>query len=106
MAIKNTNDIHALTTAEIGRQVRMHSERRKQIVAERAAMYASALKNGTTGETPVVDADERAAREHAKHLLNGSAPESLNLPPEIARDRILLREQRGIEITLKILTHK
>src|SRR5439155_14282924 len=95
-----------LTCAEIDRQVRLHSERRRQIINERAAMYASALKNGTSGETPVVDADERAAREHAKGLLNGAAPESLSLPPEITRDRMLLREQRGIEIALKILTDK
>ena len=73
---------------------------------ERAAMYASALKNGGWRDTPVVDADERAAREHAKSLLNGSAPESLSLPPEITRDRMLLREQRGIEIVLKILSDK
>jgi hypothetical protein len=39
-------------------------------------------------------------------LLNGSAPESLSLPPEITRDRMLLREQRGIEIALKILSSK
>src|SRR6266702_1356460 len=102
MATKNT-EIHDLTTAEIGRQVKIHVERSQQIMTERAAMYASALKNGGWRDTPVVDADERAAREHAKSLLNGSAPESLSLPPEITRDRMLLREQRGIEIVLKIL---
>src|SRR5258705_92225 len=106
MANKNTESIHALTTAEIGRQVRMHTERSRQILNERAAMYASAMKNGYSGDTPVVDADERAAREHAKSLLNGSAPESLSLPPEITRDRMLLLEQRGIEIVLKILGDK
>lgn len=105
MATKNT-EIHALTTAEIGRQVKIHSDRSQQIKNERAAMYASALKNSYSGDTPIVDADERAAREHAKSLLNGSAPESLSLPPEITRDRMLLREQRGIEIVLKILGDK
>jgi hypothetical protein len=69
-------------------------------------MYANALKNGYSGDTPIVDADERAAREHAKGLLNGSAPESLSLPPEITRDRMLMREHRGIEIALKILSSK
>jgi hypothetical protein len=106
MATKHTSEIHALTTAEIARQIRMHSERRLQIVNERAAMYANALKNGGSFETPMVDADERAAREHAKSLLNGAAPESLSLPPEITRDKMLLREQRGIDIALKILTDK
>jgi hypothetical protein len=105
MATKNT-EIHTLTTAEIGRQVKIHSDRSRQIINERAAMYANALKNGGSGDTPILDADERAARQHAKSLLNGSAPESLSLPPEITRDRMLLREQRGIEIVLKILSDK
>ena len=106
MATKNTETIHALTTAEIFRQVKIHGDRSRQIINERAAMYANALKNGVRGDTPIVDADERAAREHAKSLLNGSAPQSLSLPPEITRDRMLLREQRGIEIVLKILSDK
>src|SRR5947207_9304484 len=106
--MKNTDDIHELTTAEIARQIQMHSERRKEIVNERAAMYASVLKSGGGAfESPVVDADERAARAIAKNLLNGSAPESLSfMPLEITRDRMLLREQRGIDIALKILTDK
>jgi hypothetical protein len=99
--------IHELTTAEIGRQIGIHTERRQHIINERAATYANALKNGGFGgDTVVVDADERAAREHAKNLLNGSAPESLSLPPEITRDRMLIREMRGIDIALKILTDK
>jgi hypothetical protein len=100
------NAIHALTTAEIARQIAPYSERLKQIKNERAALYAHALKNGGVGDTPVIDADERAAREHAKNLLNGAAPEFLSLPPEITRDRILLREQRALELVLKILADK
>jgi hypothetical protein len=106
MPTKNTETIHALTTAEVGRQVKMYSERRQQIDDERAAAYAYALKNGGAPDTPVVDADERAALEHAKNLLNGYAPQSLSLPPEISRDRILLRERRGLDIVLKILADK
>src|SRR5258708_841936 len=106
MATKPTETILEMTTAEIGRQAAVHSERRRQIVNERAKNYASAQKNGGWHDTPVVDADERAAREHAKSLLNGSAPESLSLPPEINRDRMLLREMRGIDIALKILASK
>jgi len=30
----------------------------------------------------------------------------LSLPPELARDRVLLREQRGIELAMKILANK
>jgi hypothetical protein len=100
-------EIHALTTAEIARQIRLHSDRRMQIVNERAAMYATALKNGGASESPVIDDDEKAARQHAKSLLNGSAPASLSVVESgITLDKILYREQRGIDIALKILTDK
>jgi hypothetical protein len=105
MAMKNT-EIHELTTAEIARQTAPLNARYQEIVSERAANYRSALKNGGGGATPIIDPDERAAREHAKTLLNGSSPGSLLLPPEITRDRALLREQRGIEIALKIFASK
>jgi hypothetical protein len=106
MMPNNSTDIHALTLAEVNRQIQVHSERRRQIVEERAAIFASTQKNGGAIESPIVDADERAAREHAKSLLNGSAPPSLSLPPEITSDKRLYREQRGIEIVLKVLTDK
>jgi hypothetical protein len=106
MATKNTETIYELTTAEIARQTAPLNARYQEIVSERAANYRSALKNGGGGATPIIDPDERAAREHAKNLLNGSAPGSLLLPPEITRDRALLREQRGIEIALKIFASK
>ena len=99
--------IHDLTTAEIDRQIAALAARRVEISNERASMYAHALKNGSSGgESPIVDADERAAREHAKTLLNGSAPSPLSLPPEITREKMLSREQRGIDIALKILGDK
>jgi hypothetical protein len=106
MSMKNTETIYELTTTEIARQTAPLNARYQEIVSERAANYRSALKNGGGGATPILDPDERAAREHAKHLLNGSAPGSLLLPPEITRDRALLREQRGIEIALKIFASK
>ena len=106
MATKNTETIYELTTAEIGRQTAPLNARYQEIVSERAENYRGALKNGSGGATPILDPDERAAREHAKHLLNGSAPGSLLLPPEITHDRELLREQRGIEIALKIYASK
>jgi hypothetical protein len=96
-------EIHALTTAEIARKQATLAARLREIVSERADDYRKAVKSGPS---PVFDADERAARDHARHLLNGAAPESLALPPEIARDRILLREQRGIELAMKILSSK
>lgn len=99
------NEIHAEISAELARQIRQLSERRLQIVAERAAICAAAVKSGTH-QSPVVDEDERAAREHAKQLLNGSAPASLSLPPDVSRDRQLYREQRGLDIVLKILSDK
>jgi hypothetical protein len=97
------SEIHELTTAEIARQSAVLSARRQEIVGERAENYRSALKSGAA---PIVDPDERAARDHAKSLLNGASPPELSLPPEITRDRMLLREQRGIEIALKILSSK
>ncbi len=106
MPTKHTETIHALTLAEINRQIGVHSARRQQIVEERAAAYASALKTGVTGESPAADADERAAREHSKNVLNGSAPLSLSLPPELSHDKVLYREQRGLDIVLRVLTSK
>jgi uncharacterized protein with GYD domain len=80
------NEIHALTAAEIDRQIRIHSERRQQIVAERAAMFSSALKNGTTNvEAPIIDADENAAQASSngipssKHQQNLAAPRGSSL---------------------------
>lgn len=101
-----TNTVHELTSAEISRQIRRHSERRQEIVNERADIYASAMKNGGSFTSPIADADELAARAHAKALLNGSAPDFLSLPPETSREKILYREQRGIDIALKVLTDK
>jgi hypothetical protein len=106
MMMKRTDtdpEIQALTTAEIARKQAMLSARYQEIVNERADDYRRAVK---TGPAPVFDADERASREHARHLLNGAAPDSLSLPPEISKDRILLREQRGIELAMKILASK
>jgi hypothetical protein len=100
------SEIHVLTVAEIDRQVRLHSERRRQIVNERAGLYAHALKNNGSGAEAPIDADEYAAREIAKSLLNGSAPPSLLLPPEITRDKLLYREERAIDIILKIFGDK
>jgi hypothetical protein len=94
-------EIHALTTAEIARRQATLAARLREIINDRADDYRKTVK---AGPSPVFDADERAARDHARHLLNGAAPESLALPPELARDRILLREQRGVELAMKILS--
>jgi hypothetical protein len=102
--MKTTTADHALTLEEIGRQIRLHSARRVEIVNERAEIYSN-YKTGGRPETTVADADERAAREHARTLLNGQAPASLSMPPELDRDRILLREQRGIDIAIRVLSN-
>ena len=106
MSTKQTGDseIHELTVAEIGRQLTVLAERDRQITNELAERYKNALKNG--GPIPIIDADEQAARAHARSLLNGAAPESLSLVPELNRDKILYREKRGIAIATKILTSK
>ena len=98
------NQIHALTVSEINRQVAIHSARRRQIVEQRASIYAAAQKNGSASDAPIIDADEKAAREHAKKLLNGAAPASLSaLESGVTLDKFLYREKRGIDIALKIL---
>jgi hypothetical protein len=104
MATKNTETIHELATAEIGRQLTVLAERDRQITNELADRYKNAIKNG--GAIPIVDPDEQAARAHARSLLNGAAPESLSLAPELNRDKILYREKRGIAIATKILMSK
>jgi hypothetical protein len=101
---QNSDEIHDLTTAEIGRQLTGLAERDRQITNELADRYKNALKNG--GPIPIVDPDEQAARAHARSLLNGAAPESLSLAPELNRDKILYREKRGIAIATKILMSK
>jgi hypothetical protein len=101
--LNRDSEIHAQTAEEITRQLRIHSDRRAQIVNERARIYGSALKGGAT---PELDPDERASRAHALHLLNGNAPDSLSLPPEISRDRALLREQRGLDLVIRVLSSK
>jgi hypothetical protein len=108
MMKSQTTDLHTLTTAEIARQVSAFQERRLQIVNQRAALYSHSLKNGGGGgDSSPIDADERAARAHAKHLLNGDAPPSLSASEsEITLDRQLYREMRGIDIALKILADK
>jgi hypothetical protein len=108
MKRSTTDDIHALTTAEIARQVGIHTERRRQIVNQRHSIYSTALKNGTTaGESLPIDADEKAARAHAKLLLNGAAPAFLSASEmDITLDKQLYREMRGIDIALKILSDK
>lgn len=94
--------IHDLTRAEIARQKAPLVERRAQIVEERAALYAS----GPMGVGNPIGDDERAARQIAKNLLNGNAPPSLVPLLEVNHDKMLFREQRGIEIALKILDDK
>jgi hypothetical protein len=102
MATKNTETIHDLTRAEIARQKGRLVERRAQLVEERAAIFKA---GATRSENPVGD-DERAARMIAKNLLNGNAPPSLVPPLEVNHDKMLFREQRGVEIALKILDDK
>src|ERR1019366_2419680 len=101
---QNSDEIHELTTAEIGRQLSVLAERDRQITNELADRYKNALKNG--GPIPIIDADEQAARAHARSLLNGAAADSLSLLPDLNRDKILYREKRGIAIATKILTSK
>src|SRR5712664_3689984 len=106
MATKNTDTIHTLTVAEIARIDAPLAERELQILNKRAEIYSTALTNGGAQSTPIVSDDEKAALQHAKRLLNGNAPDSLSLPPDITLDKQLYREGRGIQIARKILADK
>jgi hypothetical protein len=103
MATKNTKTIHELTTAAISRQQAVLAARLREIITERADDYRKAQKAGAPS---VFDADELAARDHARVLLNGAAPESLSMPLMVNRDKMLIREQRGIDIAMKVLASK
>jgi hypothetical protein len=103
MDTKSSETIHELTRAEIARQIDTHSERRREIVHQRAELFTRVSKSGSP---PSLSIDERAARAHAKQLLNGDAPASLAPPSELdfsSLDRQLAVEQRGIDIAIKIL---
>src|SRR5450759_3829743 len=106
MSTKQTSnsEIHEMTSAEIGRQDTVLAELDRKITAELGERYKNALKNG--GPTPIIDADEQASREYARSFLNGAAPQSLLMAPELDRDKILYREKRGIAIVRKILASK
>jgi hypothetical protein len=109
MATKNNDTIHELTRAEIGRQLGVLAEQRQQIGERRAELYGRFSRGGGSG--PALSHDERAARTHAKKLLNGSAPPSLEPPPLSefnfsTLDQQLAVEIRGIDIAVKILGDK
>jgi hypothetical protein len=61
------------------------------------------LRKGDRVENTITDADERAARENARVLLGGTAFKTVPLTDGIDPDRLLEREQRGIDLALKIL---
>jgi hypothetical protein len=108
MATKNTTSLHELARAEIARQVAALTARRDEITKERARLYEAQRRSGSAASSPL-NANELAARNVAKKLLNGSAPDGL-VPPDtssnITLDHQLAVEQRGIDIALKVLTDK
>jgi hypothetical protein len=108
MATAINQSIHDLTRAEIARQLGVLVEQRQQIVEQRAELYQRVSK-GATG--PLLSLDERAARTHAKKLLNGSAPPGLEPPPLSefnfsSLDQELAAKQRGTDIAIRILSDK
>jgi hypothetical protein len=110
MATKHTTttaSLHELARAEIARQVQGLTARRDEITKERGRLYAAMRKGGTVSAP--LDHNELAARNVAKKLLNGSAPEGL-VPPDnssnITLDQQLSNEARGIDIALRVLNDK
>ena len=96
------DDIHALTVAEISRQVGEYNCKRRAVSAELAKIYA-ARKKGASAEQPLTD-HMKAARERAKAMLNGNSGAILNLPPDATREQELWIEADAIDLVLKALS--
>jgi hypothetical protein len=97
-----STEIQELTRAEIARQVATHVARRQQIIEERAKLFSRSAGAPPSPLSP----NEAAARAHAKRLLSGHAPPSLE-PSGLdfsSLDQQLCVEQRGIDIVIKILS--
>jgi hypothetical protein len=79
--------------------------RRVQIINERADIYKLLRKQPPPA--PVSD-DDRAGRRQAEEILREVAPE-ISLPqepPEVGRDRALLREQKAVDLAMKALENQ
>ena len=105
MMMKRTDtdpELLALTRAEIARQIGALVERRQQIANRRADLYLRSSKSGAPAAS--LSVEEKAARAHAKGILKGDAPPSLDPPSELdfsSLDMGLAVEQRGIDIAIK-----
>ena len=100
-----SDDIHEkMTRAEIARQIRALVADREQLTARRAELFT---RSSGTASQDSLSVDEIAARAHAKKLLNGNAPPSLEPPAGLDfsnTDRALAVQQRGIDLAVKILS--
>src|SRR4051812_47917275 len=99
-----TDEIHALTVAEIGRLTGEYTRRRRAATEERAALYA-AREAGAPEPDPLTEHDA-AVREKALQMLNGYAPSSMRLLPPIPRDEELIIEVAAIDIVLGALSQQ
>jgi hypothetical protein len=91
------------TSGEIHLDILQHYGRRHVITEDLREIYKNAMREGNRGEPAPMDDDEKASREHAARLLNGSAPDNL-LTRSVTRERSLFRERRGIDIALDVLS--
>jgi hypothetical protein len=104
MAIKRTetekDEIHRLTVAEINRQVRGLSTKRREAVEE--LIVLEKRPQGSPAPKPLDD-HGRAVRERAISLLNGHAATVLKFPAETARENELRVEIDAIDIAVTAL---
>ena len=94
---------HVRPSAQIHNDILQCYGRRHMITEDLREIFKNSMREGNRGEPPPLDDDEKAAREHASRLLNGSTPESLFVQ-QVSRERALFRERKGIDIALGVLS--
>src|ERR1700688_2632006 len=93
------SEIHALTVAEVSRQIGMYSQKRRAVSAELAAIFSAQQLAGRPTDQPLTD-HVKSVRERAKTLLNGHAAALLTLPPATTREQELRVEVDALDLVL------
>lgn len=101
MSTTEHTDFHALTLAEINRQVRAFGDKRRRAVAELISLE-KAREGGHPAAKPLDD-HGKAVRERAITMLNGHAASVLKFAPVMARENELRVEIDAIDVVTAAL---